>query len=123
MQTLSQTTTQFPRTVKRMRPWFQQILSSIPAGHDNPSTALSAFPVPIQREPNHSNSAVGDVQCHYSGLEEPVRGSLDPGATSMNASSSRSHAVFTLDIRLSYSGQAAQIRRPSSDLPQIRRDE
>ena len=27
----------------------------------------------------------------------------------MNANSSRSHAVFTLDIRLSYSGLAAQI--------------
>ncbi|CAK8992450.1 unnamed protein product [Durusdinium trenchii] len=30
------------------------------------------------------------------------------GATSMNANSSRSHAVFTLDIRLSYSGEAAK---------------
>lgn len=30
------------------------------------------------------------------------------GATSMNASSSRSHAVFTLDIRLSYSGAQAR---------------
>eukprot|EP00434_Breviolum_minutum_P033111 symbB.v1.2.029296.t1/scaffold3192.1/size63200/1 len=30
------------------------------------------------------------------------------GATSMNANSSRSHAVFTLDIRLSYSGATAK---------------